>query len=565
MTSLVSMSAFFPLVFAGILIVVFKMSAKRAMPLVLLSAVLIALFVWHVPVSRVVASCIQGVILTVAIVWVIFGAILLLKTLKFSGGIHAIRTGFCSITPDRRVQVVIVAWLFGSFIEGASGFGTPAAVVAPLLVAIGFPALAALIAGLMIQSTPVSFGAVGLPIVLGVGGGVNQQAIAAELASKGSSWDVYFSEIVSTVAVTHAIIGLLMPTLMVLIVVRFFGEEKSWRPALPAIPFALFAAACFSVPYCLVGIFFGPEFPSILGAMIGLMIVVPAARKGFLMPKDSWDFAPPSSWPRHWLGTIEVKDQADVHKDGISVFKGWLPYVVLAALLVLSRVSADVKGMLQSVDISWDAILGHSDISASFQPLYVPGGILVFVALITIFMHRMDRKSAAMAFSESARVLVSAAFVLLFTVPMVRILINSGVNDAGFDSMPIAMAHVASSGLGDFYPLFAPTIGALGAFIAGSNTVSNLMLSEFQFNVAHGLGLSTVLMISLQAVGAAAGNMIAIHNVVAASATVGMLGNEGITLRKTALPTLYYLSATGLFGMLAIYVFGFNDSLMWPF
>ena len=105
-------------------------------------------------------------------------------------------------------------------------------------------------------------------------------------------------------------------------------------------------------------------------------------------------------------------------------------------------------------------------------------------------------------------------------------------------------------------------MGALGAFIAGSNTVSNLMLSQFQLNAAELIGVSGAMMVAVQSVGAAAGNMIAIHNVVAASATVGLLGREGITLRKTILPTLYYLIMAGGIALLAMYVMGVSDPLM---
>jgi len=123
------------------------------------------------------------------------------------------------------------------------------------------------------------------------------------------------------------------------------------------------------------------------------------------------------------------------------------------------------------------------------------------------------------------------------------------------------MAQLVANSVGSVYPFFAPAVGALGAFIAGSNTVSNLMLSQFQFNTAGLLGLSGALMVALQSVGAAAGNMIAIHNVVAASATVGLLGREGITLRKTMPPTLYYLILAGTIGLIGFYLIGISDPL----
>ncbi|MDF5596658.1 L-lactate permease, partial [Vibrio parahaemolyticus] len=123
-------------------------------------------------------------------------------------------------------------------------------------------------------------------------------------------------------------------------------------------------------------------------------------------------------------------------------------------------------------------------------------------------------------------------------------------------------ANFASDLVGSAFPALSATVGALGAFIAGSNTVSNMMFSQFQFEVAQTLSISSVIVVSLQAVGAAAGNMIAIHNVVAASATVGLLGREGATLRKTIIPTFYYIVMTGIIGLVLIYGFQMTDVLM---
>jgi lactate permease len=211
--------------------------------------------------------------------------------------------------------------------------------------------------------------------------------------------------------------------------------------------------------------------------------------------------------------------------------------------------------------LQWPGIFG-TDIGASTAPLYLPGAIFIVVVLITFFIHRMSGGEMRAALSESSKVLLGAGFVLIFTVPMVRVYINSGENAAGLASMPVAMAEWVASNVGAVWPLFAPAIGALGAFIAGSNTVSNLMFSLFQFGVAEQLLISTAFIVALQAVGAAAGNMIAIHNVVAASATVGLLGQEGSTLRKTIIPTIYYVVATGILGLIAIYGLGISDPLV---
>ncbi len=558
---LLALFAFTPILLAAVMLIGLRWPASRAMPLVYLFTAAIGLFVWDMSFNRIIASTLQGLVITLGLLWIIFGAILLLNTLKHSGGITAIRAGFTTISPDRRIQAIIIAWLFGCFIEGASGFGTPAAIAAPLLVAVGFPAMAAVLLGMLVQSTPVSFGAVGTPIVVGINSGLDTATIGAQLTAQGSSWSIFLQQITSSVAITHAIVGTVMPLVMVLMLTRLFGKEKSWKAGFEVLPFAIFAGLAFTLPYAATGIFLGPEFPSLLGGLVGLAIVTTAARFKFLTPKTTWDFADAKEWSAEWLGTIEMKLD-DIAARPMSAFRAWLPYVLVGALLVISRVFPQVGAALKSVSVAFANILGEAGINAGIEPLYLPGGILVAVVLITFFLHGMRAAELKAAVKESSSVLLSAGFVLLFTVPMVRILINSGVNGAELASMPIVMARYVADSVGGIYPLLAPSVGALGAFLAGSNTVSNMMFSQFQFGVAQSLGISGAMVVATQAVGAAAGNMVAIHNVVAASATVGLLGREGSTLRKTVWPTLYYVLFTGVIGLIAIYVLGVTDPLV---
>jgi len=554
--------AFTPIALAAILLVGLHWPAKRAMPIVYVATAAIAYFAWEMSFNRILASSIQGLLVTISVLWIIFGAIMLLNTLQHSGAISTIRSGFTNISPDRRVQAIIIAWLFGCFIEGASGFGTPAAIAAPLLVAIGFPAMAAVMIGMMIQSTPVSFGAVGTPIVIGVNSGLDKANISTDLIANGSNWEQFIQLITSEVAIGHAIVGTLMPLFMIVMMTRFFGQNKSWREGFAVTPFALFAGLAFTVPYALTGVYLGPEFPSLIGALIGLAIVVPAAKLGLFMPKTHWDFAPREQWPAHWLGNLVFKKGDDSQKPKMSLAMAWLPYVLVAVILVASRVSVEFKAFTKSLSFGMTNILGEAGINSTIQPLYLPGGILLFVCLATLFLHKMKIGQIIDSAKEASHTLIGAGFVLVFTIPMVRILINSGVNGADLAAMPVAMASFVAETFGAVYPLFAPTIGAMGAFIAGSNTVSNMMLSQFQFEVANALSISGALLVAQQAIGAAAGNMIAIHNVVAASATVGLLGQEGQTLRRTIIPTLYYVLVTGILGLVAAYLFNIGDPLL---
>ena len=369
--------AFSPILLAAVLLVGLRWPAKRAMPVVYVVTALIGLFVWDMSFNRVLASTLQGLVITIGVLWIIFGAILLLNTLKYSGGISTIRAGFTTISPDRRIQAIIIAWLFGCFIEGASGFGTPAAIAAPLLVAIGFPALAAVMLGMLVQSTPVSFGAVGTPIIIGVNSGLDTAALGAQLVERGSSWEVFLQLITSNVAITHAIVGSVMPVVMAMMLTRFFGKDKSWKAGLAVVPFALFAGVAFTVPYAFTGVFLGPEFPSLLGGLVGLAIVTSAARVGFLVPKTHWDFADPKEWPSEWMGSLEMKLDQIPHHQPIGMVRAWLPYVLVGALLVVSRVFPEVGGALKAVVINFPNMLGEKGVSANFMPLYLPGGILL--------------------------------------------------------------------------------------------------------------------------------------------------------------------------------------------
>lgn len=557
--------ALLPIVLSGILLIGLQWSAKKTMPIVLAVTAAIALFIWDMTFNRVFSSILEGSVITVSVLWIVFGAIFLLNTLKHTGAIAVIRAGFINVSPDRRVQAIIIAWCFGTFLEGASGFGTPAAIAAPLMMAIGFPALGAVLMGMMIQSTPVSFGAVGTPIVIGVNKGLDTTAISVQLAQQGLAWEDFLQLITSQVAMIHGVIGTFMPLLMVMMLTRFFGKNKSWKEGLAIWPFAIFAGLAFTIPYTLTGVFLGPEFPALIGGLVSIAIVINAAKRGFLVPKTTWDFEPQKNWPSEWMGKLVISKEdiaVPLENKTMSAVMAWFPYLLVALLLVCSRVFVEFKTLLTSATLDFTSILGESDISASFSPLYLPGGLLLISALVAAFAQtNKPTKALSDAFGESSKTVLSAGFVLIFTIPMVRIFINSGVNLTDVASMPVASAELFAGTFGNAFPLVSATIGALGAFIAGSNTVSNMMFSQFQYEAAMSLHISPSLIIASQAVGAAAGNMIAIHNVVAASATVGLLGMEGATLRRTILPTLYYVLFCGIIVMAAIYIFGFKGPL----
>jgi lactate permease len=360
------------------------------------------------------------------------------------------------------------------------------------------------------------------------------------------------------VATLHAVAGTLIPLFVISFMTRFFGPNRSFADGLRMWPFAIFSALAMTLPYLAVAVFLGPEFPSLIGGLSGLAIVVTAARKGFLVPKgEPWDFAPREAWDADWNGTIELH-QADSSEPTMSLLKAWLPYVIVAGLLVATRVpELRVKSLLESVQllINWDAVVPSSlaadklmKITSKVQPLYLPGFIFIVASAITFALHRMSTAAYGRAWKSSGKTVVKASVALIFTVPMVQVFINSHNGTGGYEKMPIVLAEGVANLTGAAWPIFAPVIGGLGAFVAGSNTVSNMMFSLFQFNVGTRIGVSADWIVALQAIGGAAGNTICVHNVVAASAVVGLIGKEGAVIRKTLCVFAYYALIPGCLG-----------------
>jgi lactate permease len=550
---ILALLASIPILIIFILMVIMRWPATKAMPLAWITAILLAFFVWETPPNWLTAASINGVFLALNIIIIVFGALVLLFTLRESGAMEAINRGFSLISPDRRIQAIIIAWLFGGFIEGSAGFGTPAALMAPLLLSLGFPALAAVLVSLIANSTPVSFGAVGTPTIVGVGSTLDIPSVHDALQGIGMSFPEFINQVGFWSAALHSIMGIFVPLMMVAMLTKFFGEKKSFKEGLEIWPFAIFAGLAFVIPYLLVAWLLGPEFPSLLGDLIGLGIVIPAARAKFLIPKNTWEFPERSKWESNWLGSITASETKD--SPHISIAKAWIPYVLIGVILVLTRLKdLPFIDWVKSVTITFTQLLG-TEINGSFVILYNPGIIpFILIALISIPLYNMKGNQVSKAWGAAIKRIKNPAIALLFAVPMVRVMMQSGHNLSGFENMPIVMAQFVTDVFQGGWPLVSPFVGALGAFMSGSNTVSNMMFSLFQYSIADQLSISHILVVSLQSVGGAFGNMICVHNIIAACATVGLVGVEGILIKRNLIPMTVYGLVVGILGLVFVYL-----------
>ncbi|MFT4312269.1 MAG: L-lactate permease [Candidatus Woesearchaeota archaeon] len=544
MALLYALVAAAPVLVMLILLAGFKWPAKKAMAVTLVITIFLSYTVWNMSKTTILAAGTNGIIIALEILYIVFGALLLLNILKNAGALARIKDEFSKISPDRRIQVIIIAWLFGAFLEAVAGFGTPAAIVGPLLVGIGFPAMAAVMCALIIQSTPVSFGALGTPLLIGVTSGL--EGSDQVLATAGQAGLVgYVNEIGFFVALIHGIVGTLIPLFVVCMLTQFYGTKRSFLEGLQVWKFAIAAGLAFTIPSILTaysGI--GVEFPSLFGSIIGLIIVITLARKNIFTPKQTWDFPPRKDWIQDWIGTVRIAPEKP--KKTMTHVRAWAPYAIVSLLLLFSRLIEPIKDFMSTaLVLRWPNIFGTA-ITGEFRTLYLPGFFFITTALIAIVLYSMTKNQVKDAFQVSFSTTAKASVAMLLALPMVQIFIHSQTSELA--SMPVFLAQYLAQFTGPIWPFLAPFIGAFGAFIAGSNTFSNMMFSLLQFTIAESVGAKASVVVALQAVGGAAGNMISVHNVVAAAATVGLIGKEGILIRKVLLPLLYYLIFAGIIG-----------------
>lgn len=514
-----------------IFLVILRFPATKGMTWSALIVIMFALTVWGMEGEVILSSIFQGTHKTLTILWILFGALVLLNTLRNTGAVDRINQGFQSISGDMRVQVIIVAFLFGSLIEGAAGFGTPAMVTGPLMIALGFKPLAAATLALIADSSAVAFGAVGTPVAVGL----------SNVPTANAS---FFQEIGITITTLDLFAGTFIPFVLVLIMTIFFGKGKGIKDALPMLPWTLLIGIVYTSSALFYAILFGQEFIAILASLTALVVATLTARKGWLIPKAEWKEALQEGFKQK-----EVKSE-------MGIVAAWSPYIIVVVLLLLTRVVPWLANFTkEAINLSWTNILGIEGIASDWEFLYSPGTILTIAAIVSVFLHKRTVKTFISASKQSLSTMKTTAISLITTLAMVHVFTNSGVNMNELASMPQYIAESFASSLGSVWWLVAPFLGELGSFITGSATVSTLTFSPIQFNVAQQVGLDVNAVLAAQVIGAGAGNMICVHNVVAASAVVGLSGKEGDIIRKTLPPAILYGLLIGAASFITLQLF----------
>lgn len=463
------------------------------------------------------ANIVAGLVSTLTPITVIFGAILFNRMLETTGCIDVIRKWLANINPNPVAQLMIIGWAFAFMIEGASGFGTPAAIAAPILVGLGFNPLKVAIFTLVMNSVPVSFGAVGTPTWFGFG--------ALDLS------DQDILSIGKQTGLIHFFASLVIP----LIALSFI---TSWQEIRKNIVFIYLSVMVCTIPYVLLATV-NYEFPSLVGGAIGLLLSVAIANKGIGLSKEY----------------EAEQDAGAAHLPLKTVVKALAPLGILIGILVVTRIQQlGIKDLLNSTaplfslnlgifdfEVSKALILGVKDIfgqgvSDSYKTLYVPALIpFVVTVLIALMMFKPSPDAVKSMFGTSLAQVRKPFLALLGALVMVKLMLVGG--DA---SMVKTIGREFAALAGQNWVYFASYLGAIGAFFSGSNTVSNLTFGGIQQQIALDTGLSVTLVLALQSVGGAMGNMVCINNIIAVCTVTDVQNQEGAILKKTFVPMFIY-------------------------
>lgn len=517
---------------APILLLIFWMTKKRpitsakALPLAAGVAYVISLAWFTRDFQLVNASVIVGLLVALTPILIVWSAIFFFHTMEETGAMETIRSWLNHLSGNRVAQVVIIAWSFQFLIEGASGFGTPAALAGPLLVGFGFPALRVAATCLILNTVPVSFGAVGTPVWFGFG---QLGLTSGEL-----------QEIAWKTSLIHSVAACVIP----LFALRLLLD---WREIKRNIVFIYLAISASVAPMFLFSLI-NSEFPSVVGGLVGLLATVWLAR--------------------HGIGLTKEKESIGIPPPVRAVIKALFPIWATVLILLITRIpQLGIRDFLSAADPAWRfSIAGFGDFAISrslvisiseilgtatewsHPLLYVPSFIpFIAVALLSIPALGASWKIPRKVLGESILRIRFPVCALFGALVLVKILM---VGEASSSVMIIGRS--LSLAAGDWWPAFASYLGGLGSFFAGSSTISNLTFGPIQQGISKELGLDQTTVLALQSVGGAMGNMVAIHNIVAVSSVLNIADQEGAILRKTILPMLLYGAIATLVGGLII-------------
>ena len=511
-----------PILFFFVTLAVLRWEGYLAGLGTIVATLIIALTVYGMPAGLALRATADGMAFGLwPISWIILNAVFLYKLSVKSGQFEIIRSSVVSITKDQRLQVILIGFAFGAFLEGSAGFGAPVAITAAILAALGLNPLYAAGLCLIANTAPVAFGALGIPIlVAGKTAGIGQMA-GRQLP----------------------LLSVFVPIFLVWLMDGLKGVRETW-------PAVLMAGGTFAVTQFFTSNFIGPELPDITSALVCL--VATTAFLKFWQPRDAFVFsvAAGGGAPRH----VPIPAQGVSHTRYTTgqIFKAWSPFIILTVIVVIwslpvFKAMFASGGALNSTVLSYkvsglhELVIRTTPVVAKDTPyaaiynldlISATGTGILLSAVLSMFVLGISLRDGLGVFKDTLIDLVKPIFTIACVLGFAFIANYSGLSS----TLALALAST-----GQLFPFFAPVLGWLGVFLTGSDTSSNALFSSLQSITAHQIGVSDVLMVAANSTGGVTGKMISPQSIAVACAAVGLVGHESELLRFTVKWSLLFL------------------------
>lgn len=482
-----------------------KMPAYRASLIALALTVVISFGYYSMPAVFILEASLEGVMLAVfPIIWVIISALFVYNTTLATGSMEKIKIMLSNLSPDRRIQGLILAFAFGGFLEAVAGFGTAVAIPAGILAAMGFsPMLAATIC-LIANTVPVAFGVLGVPVIT-----------LAQVTSLPLHTLTFYTAVQ------------LIPFAVFLPFVLIFAITGSIRKIRGVGCISLFSGIIFALGQTITAYYAGPELAAVVGSLTTLLFIIIWIR---LFPiKNIWRFEGENSKEVPFSVNIKIMD----------ALKAWLPYIIILILIFTIKFLPMLHFLNQyPFVLTKQFYFGPSGKTMVFQ-LATSGGTILFVAaLLGGLMQGAGIKMLWNVFRKTIKQIEKTIITIISIVALAKVM--------GYSGMVNSIAHTLANVSGRFYPLMAPFLGAMGTFITGSDTSSNVLFGNLQKQTALTLGLSPEWLTAANAAGATAGKMISPQSIAIAASSTDLTNQEGKILETTFSYCIVYVVMMGI-------------------
>lgn len=521
-----SLIALLPIAFFFVALAVLRMKGWLAGTITVAIALAVALLFYRMPLSQAFAAAGYGFVYGLwPIAWIILGAVFLYKVSVKTGQFDIIRASILSVTEDQRLQMLMVGFAFGAFLEGAAGFGAPVAITAALLVGLGFKPLYAAGLCLIVNTAPVAFGAMGIPIIV---------------AGQVTGLDPF--EI-------GQMAGRQLPFLTIIVLFWIMAIMDGWRGVKETWPAVLVAGGSFAVAQYLTSNFIGPELPDITASLTSLVCLTLFLRR----------------WRPVRIFRFDTETSAEAAAQALEaprystgqIVKAWSPFLILTAMVTIWSIAPFkalfaaggalehwvLKIPVPSLDQLVQKMPPIVPVPTGYEAVYkfdavsATGTAIMLGAVIAIVLLKMRPAAALRTFGETANELKVPIYSIGMVLAFAFIANYSGLSA----TLALALAHT-----GKAFTFFSPFLGWLGVFLTGSDTSSNALFSALQATTAQQIGVSEVLLVAANTTGGVTGKMISPQSIAIACAAVGLAGKESDLFRFTVKHSLIFTVMVGI-------------------